>query len=390
MDANYRAVTLFREAFGHEPQGLWSAPGRANLIGEHTDYNEGLVLPFAIDARTYVALSPRTDGVFNVVSEQQPREVVAWSPSEGPPSKRGWASYPLGVAWLLGGGEFGGADMAISSDVPVGAGLSSSAALECSVATALAEIWELPHSPVELAGIGTRAENEVVGAPTGTMDQLASMLGREDCGVRIDCRDLSTRLVPLRVRAEGLEFIIIDSQQKHDHAEGGYSERRAQCERAAELLSVSSLREIGLHRLGDAEVRLPESLRSIVRHVVTENDRVLQIEVALQNADFSRVGDLISESHASLRDDFQVSTEYIDQIVQACLDSGSLGARLIGGGFGGAVLALVPADIVERVAASVATLRPPHNLQPASMTAVVPSAGAKRDRCPRNIKRIGA
>ena len=256
-DSRAAARRHFVDLTGYEPDGTWSAPGRANLIGEHTDYNNGFVLPFAIDRRTTVALGRRDDGILRVAStfadevvEVPLRELTAVQASGG---LQGWSAYPLGVAWALGqaGADLDrvtGCDLLIDSDVPVGAGLSSSAAIECAVAVALDEVWELGMSRPALAKIGQRSENEVLGAPTGIMDQSASLLGRRDSVVFLDCRSLESEVVPLGLEAAGLTILVIDTGVKHDHATGGYADRRADCERGVEALGVASLRELTVGR----------------------------------------------------------------------------------------------------------------------------------------------
>ncbi len=242
MTARTDAIDLFRTRFGGEPHGTWSAPGRANLIGEHTDYNDGFVLPFAIQHRTYVALGRRDDGVLRVAStfDDEVIEVaVADIPSLFPAGREGvaeWARYPLGVAWALvhasgqDAAALSGADLAFSSDVPVGAGLSSSAAIESATAVALTEIWGLDLDRVALAQAGRRAENEAVGAPTGIMDQMASMLGRTDAAIFLDCRSLEADVIDLGFAEAGLVLVVIDTRVSHSHATGGYGDRRASCE----------------------------------------------------------------------------------------------------------------------------------------------------------------
>ena len=255
-DTARQARELFRELTGAEPVGTWSAPGRVNLIGEHTDYNDGFVLPFAIPFRTHVAVAPRTDGVLRVVSEVDPvpvevpvAELEALFPARRDEVPE-WARYPLGVAWALlaasgtAATDVTGADLAFSSDVPVGAGLSSSAAIEGATATALADTWGLDLDRVALARAGRTAENDAVGAPTGIMDQMASMLGEADAAIFLDCRTLATEVVDLGFDAADLELVVMDTGVKHSHATGGYGERRASCEAGAAALGAASLRDV--------------------------------------------------------------------------------------------------------------------------------------------------
>ncbi|MEY2945479.1 MAG: hypothetical protein RL243_221, partial [Actinomycetota bacterium] len=237
----------FEELFGYAPAGVWSAPGRVNLIGEHTDYNEGFVFPFAINRHTFAAVSLRTDGVARGASAFAPGVIDVEISEISRESAAGWSAYPLGVAWALAqrldGRTAQGFDLYIESDVPVGAGLSSSAAIECSVAVALNDLWALGLSQRELARVGQLAENEIVGAPTGIMDQSASLLGQLDHGVFLDCRSLEAEVIDLGFAREGLELLIIDTKVEHRHADGGYASRRAACEAGASALGLRSLRE---------------------------------------------------------------------------------------------------------------------------------------------------
>ena len=223
----------FKAIFGCDPQGVWSAPGRANLIGEHTDYNNGFVLPFGIDKRTYAAIAKRADRNIRVATSFS-QGIVEIEFTDNKPEDLDWALYPLGVAWVMRAGLETGFDLYLDSDVPVGAGLSSSAAVECSVALALDNIWELGHTRQELALLGQRAENEVVGAPTGIMDQTASMLAAQDSAVLIDCKSLDTELIELGFGAKGLIIAVIDTQVSHRHSDGGYKSRRDACELGAQ------------------------------------------------------------------------------------------------------------------------------------------------------------
>jgi len=218
----------FFEKFDYEPTGVWSAPGRANLIGEHTDYNNGFVFPFGIDRRTFVALAPRSDMKIRIARSIS-EDVVEFELGKKQPKKLDWALYPLGVAWVMREHATGGFDAYITSDVPVGAGLSSSAAIECSIAAALNDVWQAGKTEQELALIGQRAENEIVGAPTGMMDQTASMLAKRDAAVLLDCQSLETELVPLGLQERGIAVAVIDTRVAHRHAVGGYKSRRDAC-----------------------------------------------------------------------------------------------------------------------------------------------------------------
>jgi len=379
---------LFESLTGHQPDGIWSAPGRANLIGEHTDYNDGFVLPFAIDRRTLVALGARDDGMLRVASTfsdevvELPLADLAAAQASG--ALRGWAAYPLGVAWALG--RFGadlaavpGADLLIDSNVPVGAGLSSSAAIESAVAVALDEVWRLGLSRETLALVGQRAENDAVGAPTGIMDQSAALLGRQDAAVFLDCRSLASRVVPLGFAASGLTIAVIDTGVSHSHATGGYRDRRASCEAGARALGVAALRDVGVDELDRARGILDDLTFRRVRHVVTENQRVLDAVRLLETEGPAAIGALLDASHRSLRDDFEISVPELDLAVETALENGALGARMTGGGFGGSAIALVPIDGVSRLQVAVDGAFAEHGFGAPETFVVRPSDGALRE-----------
>lgn len=381
-------LVQFADFTGRDADGLWSAPGRVNLIGEHTDYNGGFVLPFAIDRRTLVALGARDDGMLRVASTfsdevvELPLADLAAAQASG--TLRGWAAYPLGVAWALG--AFGadlaavpGADLLIDSNVPVGAGLSSSAAIESAVALALNEIWQLGFSRETLAQVGRRAENDAVGAPTGIMDQSASLLGRQDSAVFLDCRSLEAEVVGLGFEGAGLTILVMDTGVKHEHSTGGYRERRASCEAGAAALGVDSLREIGVDELDRAGRILDDVTFRRVRHVVTEDQRVLDTVALLRSVGPAAIGSMLDASHRSLRDDFEVSVPELDLAVETALENGAIGARMTGGGFGGAAIALVPVDGVSRLQVAVDGAFAEHGFGVPETFTVRPSDGAKRE-----------
>ena len=271
-----RARDGFTERFSREPQGVWRAPGRVNLIGEHTDYNDGFVFPFAIDRSTVVALAAREDRIIQITTAHTDDIVRIALDDVTPDALSGWSAYPLGVVWALG--EFGadlsgvsGFDAHIDSDVPIGAGLSSSAAIECAIAVALTEVWDLGFDGQLLARVGQLAENKAVGAPTGIMDQSASLLGKKDAAVFLDCRSLDAEVTPLGFDAAGLVLLIINTRVSHDHATGGYAERRASCEKGAREMGVSSLRDLDIDDLGRAAEVLDEETFRRIRHILTEN-----------------------------------------------------------------------------------------------------------------------
>ena len=390
-EAAQSARALFTERFDAVPLGTWSAPGRVNLIGEHTDYNDGFVLPFAIQHRTHVALGTRADGVIRVAStfaddavEVPLAELDALFP-DGRETVAEWARYPLGVAWALqraAGRDpvtLVGVDLAFASDVPVGAGLSSSAAIEGATASALAAIWGIDLDRTALARVGRTAENEAVGAPTGIMDQMASMLGRADAAIFLDCRSLEAEVIDLGFADAGLELVVIDTGVSHSHATGGYGERRAACERGAEAMGASALRDVSVADLERAQELLDDVTFRRVRHVVTENQRVLDTVAALAAEGPASVGPLLVASHASMRDDFEISVPELDTAVEAALAAGAIGARMTGGGFGGAAIALVARDGVGAVTDAVTAAFTDAGFAAPTIFTVAPSAGAARD-----------
>jgi galactokinase len=347
------AARWFRDCYGRDPAGVWHAPGRVNLIGEHTDYNEGYVLPFALAQGVRAAARRRDDDVLELCSRQEPAAAVrVEAGSLTPGGLLGWAGYAAGVAWALreAGHAVGGAQVAIDADLPQGAGLSSSAALECATAIALTGLYGVTIAAPELARLARRAENDFVGVPTGIMDQSASLECTRGHALLLDCRSLATAQVPLDLAAAGAELLVLDTRARHEHAGGSYTSRRRACERAAALLGVPALRDVTdlaqLDRLHDPV------LRRRARHVVTENRRVLEVTGLLRSGDVAGVGPLLTESHRSLRDDFEVSWPQADVAVDAATAAGALGARMMGGGFGGSVIALVPAGEAAPVVAA--------------------------------------
>ncbi|HQY34242.1 MAG TPA: galactokinase [Actinotalea sp.] len=361
-----RVAAAFVARWGTAPDGVWSAPGRVNVIGEHTDYNGGLCLPMALPHRTYVALRRRDDDVVRLASAQEPAAgLITLDLAEvGPGTVTGWAAYVAGVAWSLreAGHPVHGFDVVVDSCVPYGAGLSSSAALESAVAVALDDVHELGLASSDagrarLAEICIRAENEIAGAATGGMDQSASLRCRAGHALLLDTRDGSTRHIPLDLATHGLALLVIDTRAEHQLADGQYASRRAVCEAAADTLGVTTLREVtdldaALARLGAAPDA--DTVARRVRHVVTEIARVEQV-VALLDADaVDQLGAVLSTAHASLRDDYEVSCPELDLAVDAAVRAGALGGRMVGGGFGGSAIALVRLEDAEPVAAAVA------------------------------------
>mgnify|MGYP001072326743 CR=1 FL=1 len=373
------AVEAFEELTGSAPAGVWAAPGRINLIGEHTDYNDGFVLPFALPQAAYVAASRREDGRwrFRSVDLDDTVEIDA----DGlVPGTDGWHSYLAGVIWALrqAGHEVGGADLVLTSDVPLGAGLSSSAAIECAALAALADLYDLTIEPMDRAKLARVAENAYVGAPTGLMDQAASTLCVADHALFLDCRSFDTRQVPLAVTQAGLEILVIDTRTRHSHVSGEYADRRASCEEACRLLGVAALRDVT--DLDAALAVLPEEIGRRVRHVVTEDRRVQDSVAALDADNHAQLGALMTASHDSMRDDYEITEPSVDLAVATALASGALGARMTGGGFGGCVLALVAAEQAEAVGAAVTSaFAGAGHAEPVTFLAR-PSAGARRVR----------
>ncbi|MFL2000393.1 galactokinase [Microbacterium sp. A1-JK] len=380
------ASALLATLTDRAPEGVWSAPGRVNLIGEHTDYNEGFVLPFAIGHRTAAALAVRDDDVIRVASTfaDEPVE-VALSELDAAidAGGLGWAAYPLGVAWALRAastaGIARGVDIAIASDVPIGAGLSSSAAIESSVASALNDVWGAGLDLVALARVGRIAENDAVGAPTGIMDQMASMLGRPDAATFLDCRTLEAESVDLGFDAAGLEILVVDTRVEHAHSSGGYRERRASCEAGAAALGVTWLRDVSVADLDRAREILDDETFRRVRHIVTENQRVLDTVATLRADGPTAIGELLTASHASMRDDFEISVPELDLAVDTALEAGALGARMTGGGFGGSAIALLPREKIADAAAAVERAFTAAGYTAPHLFTVAASEGARRD-----------
>ena len=374
----------FLSTYGYEPIGMWSAPGRVNLIGEHTDYNDGFVLPFAIDRRTILALGVREDRMLRVASGFAEELVELPLDELVPENLGGWSAYPLGVAWALGqhGADLAavpGVDIFIESDVPVGAGLSSSAAIESAVALALNEVWQLGLDRRTLARVGRLAENKAVGAPTGIMDQSASLLGELDRAVFLDCRSLDSELIDLGFAAAGLEIVIIDTGVTHEHATGGYADRRESCELGARLLGVETLRDLSVEDLPRAREILDEVTFRRVRHILTENQRVLDTVRTLRLEGPGAIGDFLDASHRSMRDDFEISVPELDLAVETAQQTGAIGARMTGGGFGGAAIALIKSEDVSRLMVAIDGAFAEHAFGQPDMFVVRPSMGASRD-----------
>ncbi len=371
----------FEREFGRLPDGVWQAPGRVNLIGEHTDYNEGFVLPFAIDKTARVAVAVRPDNAIRLLSTYGDQGVVsAGLGTIDAALAKGWTKYPLGVIWALQqrGIAVPGLDLLLDSNVPLGAGLSSSHAIECAVISALNDLTGAGLEPEEMVLATQRAENDFVGAPTGIMDQSASLRGSKGHAVFLDCRDQSVQLVPFEAEQSGLVMLVIDTKVSHSHADGGYASRRASCELGAEVLGVKALRDVRVEDLEEAAGLLDEVTYRRVRHVVTENDRVLQTVGLLTSEGPGAIGALLDASHASMRDDFEISCPELDLAVDISRANGAIGARMTGGGFGGAAIALTPVEAERQVRAAVERAFAEAGHKAPDIFTVTPAAGAMR------------
>lgn len=345
----------FHAAFGRDPDGLWAAPGRVNLIGEHVDYAAGLCLPLALPLRTVVAAAVRDDGLLRLRSQH--RDARPWDGLlrlVGPGNPAGWAAYPAGVIWALGH-PAGGVDLLVGDSVPPGAGLASSAALECAVALAVDALCGLGMAAtsagrVQLAAACRRAENQIVGAPTGGMDQLASLCCTAGHALLLDCRDQTMRQIPLDLGAAGLVLLVVDTHAPHRIVDGQYAARRRSAERAAAELDIPSLRDASPEQL---EFLADPLLHKRARHVVTEIARVREVVALVESGRVGHIGPLLNASHSSLRDDLEVSSPELNCAVDAARAAGGLGARMTGAGFGGSALVLVEQSAMTTVADAV-------------------------------------
>jgi galactokinase len=368
-----KAAKAYTEKFGGSPDLVASAPGRINLIGEHTDYNGGFVLPCAIDRRIAVAMSTGEGSLYSADFDET-REAGGRDGS--------WADYPRGVAWAMGeeGHETGSFRAAFAGDVPLGSGLSSSAAIEAATALALDALLGLGIGRKDLAVLCQRAENDYVGVASGIMDQYASLLCEEGAALLVDCRSLEAKSVPLDLAAAGLALVVCDTRVERGLADTGYNDRRSTCESAASTLGIEELRdatEVDLQRLSGEELKR-------ARHVVSENARVLEAVEALNNKDFGHFGRLMYASHASLRDDYEVSTPELDTFVETARQHGATGARLTGAGFGGCAIALVPETWSDEVKQACKQMFAEADFEKPAFYEFVPAAGAELTRSGRS------
>jgi galactokinase len=376
-DAN-SLIQALRNQTGRQPTGVWAAPGRVNLIGEHTDYNEGYVMPFALAQRVLIAAAPRSDRTWSVTSLNNDSTKI-FSAADLNPGMAGWQAYVAGVVWALqeAGHRVGGADLVLTSDVPEGAGLSSSAALECAVLTALADLNDLDIVGIERAKLARRSENVFVGAPTGLMDQAASTLCTAGHALFFDCRTDAAEQVLFDTTSAGLEILVLDTKTPHALVDSEYAARRASCEQAAQLLGIPALRDVT--DLDAALDQLPDPvLKRRVRHVVTENARVLEAADVLRAGRIADLAPLLDASHESMRDDFEITVPQVDLAVETARSSGSLGARMTGGGFGGCIIALVELGDSERIGEAIVESFGAAGYGPPVYFTGVPSTGAQR------------
>jgi galactokinase len=365
-ETEQRAAKAYAKQFGCEPDLIASAPGRINLIGEHTDYNGGFVLPCAIDRRIAVAVGKGEGGLYSADFDET-RE-----PEEKDDS---WADYPRGVAWAIGENEYeiDAFRAAFAGDVPLGSGLSSSAAIETATALALCTLFGFGIGRKDLAVLCQRAENDYVGVASGILDQYASLLCEAGAALFVDCRSLEAQSVPLDLAAAGLALVVCDTRVERGLADTGYNDRRATCERAARTLGSEELRDA---TEGDLDRLSGEELKR-ARHVVSENTRVLEAFEALGNNDFDEFGRLMYASHASLRDDYEVSTPELDTFVETAKEHGATGARLTGAGFGGCAIALVPEDLTDEVTKACGRAFAEYDFEEPAFYEFVPVAGAE-------------
>ncbi|GAA1329010.1 galactokinase [Brachybacterium rhamnosum] len=384
-----RAEQLFVESYGYRPDGVWSAPGRVNIIGEHVDYQDGLCLPMAISHRCFAAAARTPTDRVRLRSAQDDLQLDLDAAALEPGAVEGWPAYVAGVLWALrpfiSGAHTQGMDILIDGQVPLGAGLSSSAALECAAAEAIDALLTLGTAPLDRVRAAITAETDFAGASTGGLDQSASVLSRAGHALYLDCRDFSTRPVPWDLAGQGLALLITDTRAEHSHVDGEYTARRADSERAAEALGVATLRDVDASRLEELLPRIEDDVvRRRARHVVTEIQRVRDVDALLAEGTVrehvAELGALLNASHDSLRDDYEVTVEQLDVAVDAARAAGAHGARMTGGGFGGSIIALVEADAAGGVAAAIAEAFAQRGFTAPEFFLALPSEGAGQDR----------
>ena len=384
-----RTEELFEQSFGYAPDGVWSAPGRVNIIGEHVDYQDGLCLPMAISHRCFAAAARTPTDRVRLRSAQDSLELDLDAAALEPGAVEGWPAYVAGVLWALrpfiSGAHTQGMDILIDGQVPLGAGLSSSAALECSAAEAIESLLTLGTSPLDRVRAAITAETDFAGASTGGLDQSASVLSRAGHALFLDCRDFSTRPVPWDLAGQGLALLITDTRAEHSHVDGEYTARRADSESAAAALGVDTLRDVDPAQLDALLPRIEdEVVRRRAHHVVTEIQRVREFDALLAagtvREHVAELGARLNASHGSLRDDYEVTVPALDLAVDAARAAGAHGARMTGGGFGGSTIALVEADAAEQVAAAIAAAFAEQGLTAPEFFLALPSEGAGQDR----------
>ncbi|AXK45821.1 galactokinase [Brachybacterium saurashtrense] len=388
-EAAERAAARFEESFGYEPDGVWSAPGRVNIIGEHVDYQDGLCLPMAISHRCFAAAARTPTDRLRVRSAQNETVLDIDARELAPGVVTGWPAYVAGVLWALrsriSGAATRGMDIMIDGQVPLGAGLSSSAALECAVAEAIEALLTLGTEPLDRVRAAITAETEFAGASTGGLDQSAAVLAREGHALLLDCRDMTTRPVPWDLASQGLALLITNTRAEHSHVDGEYTARRADSERAAQALGLSTLREADPAGLETLLAGIEdEVVRRRAHHVITEIQRVREVDALLAagtvREHVTELGALLNASHDSLRVDYQVTVPQLDVAVEAARAAGAHGARMTGGGFGGSTIALVEAQAAQDVAAAIAAAFAEQGFDAPEFFLALPSEGAGQDR----------
>ena len=364
-------------------QAMWRAPGRVNLIGDHTDYNDGFALPFAISRGVTAFTTVIAEPLLRVSSTSRQSVVEIPLYELDPGTVTGWAAYAAGVAWAIGIPELSGragcgVAIALDGDVPIGAGLSSSAAVTCATASALNDLWQVGLTRADIATLARRAENDFVGVPTGAMDQMAAVHGRADSALLFDARAMTAEQIPFCLEDDHLALLVTDTRQAHDHVLGGYAERRSACLEAARRLGVTALRDVLVSDLPTALGQLDNPvLAAATRHVVTENARVLDAARLLRVGDARALGPLLNASHNSLRDEFGVSTPALDLAVAAACDAGAIGSRMTGGGFGGCTITLADRIRLPAISAAITGAFAVSNLPIPALWTEVPMPGTQ-------------